>query len=173
MPYFEACIWILIGLITGSFANVCIDRLPLQLAEKELRLRLLKSSKLSLLLKNHLKNNTLTLCKPIRSFCFYCGQQLQWFENVPIMSYILIRGHCRTCNSALVPRLLWTEIIHGFLYGIFGWLFQNWIWSLFAGINFSFLWILSYCRSYQQVRIKLYYTGGVLLSVNFMLYFFI
>ena len=36
MPYFEACIWILIGLITGSFVNVCIDRLPLQFAEKEL-----------------------------------------------------------------------------------------------------------------------------------------
>ena len=173
MPYFEAYIWILIGLITGSFVNVCIDRLPLQLADKELRSLLLKSSELSPLLKNHLQDSTLTLFKQTRSFCFCCGHQLQWFENIPMLSYILIKGHCRTCNTALVPRLLWTETIHGFWYGIFGWFFQNWIWSLFVGINFSFLWILAYFRSHQQVRIKLYYAGGVLMAVNFMVYFFI
>ena len=173
MPYFEACIWILMGLITGSFVNVCIDRLPMQFADKELRSRLLKSSELSSLLKNHVQDRTLTLFKPTRSFCFYCGHQLRWFENVPLLSYIFIKGRCRTCNAALDSRLFWTETTHGLWYGIFGWLFQNWIWSLFAGINFSFLWILAYCRSHQQVSIKLYYAGGVLLAVNFMVYFFI
>ena len=173
MPYFEACIWILIGLITGSFVNVCIDRLPLQFADKEMRSRLLKSSELSPLLKNHVQDSTLTLFKPTRSFCFYCGHQLQWFENVPLLSYILIKGHCRICNTALGKRLFCTETMHGLWYGIFGWLFQNCIWSLFAGINFSFLWILAYCQSHQQLRIKLYYAGGVLMAVNFMVYLFI
>ena len=173
MPYFEAFIWILMGLITGSFVNVCIDRLPMQFADKELLSRLLKSSELSSLLKNHVQGCTLTLFKPTRSLCFYCGHQLRWFENVPLLSYIFIKGRCRTCNAALGSRLFWTETMHGLWYGIFGWLFQNWIWSLFAGINFSFLWILAYCQSHQQVRIKLYYAGGVLLAVNFMMYFFI
>ena len=173
MPYFEACIWLLIGLIVGSFVNVCIDRLPLQFADKELRSRLLKSSVLSSLLKNHLQASTLTLFNPKRSFCFYCGHQLQWFENVPFLSYILIKGQCRTCKADLVPRMFWTETMHGFWYGIFSYLFQNWIWSLFAGINFSFLWILAYCRSKKQMRKKLYYAGGFLMVVNFMLYFFI
>ena len=71
MLYFEACIWILIGLITGSFVNVCIDRLPLQFADKEMRSRLLKSSELSPLLKSHVQERTLTLIKPTRSICFY------------------------------------------------------------------------------------------------------
>ena len=173
MPYFEVCIWILIVLIKGSFVNVCIDRLPLQFADKETRSRLLKSSELSPILKNHVQDRTLPLLKPTRSLCFYCGHQRQWFENVPLLSYILIKGHCRTCKAALGQRLLWTETLHGLSYGIFGWLFQNWIWSLFACINFSFLWILAYCRSNQQVRIKLYYAGVVLIAVNFMLYFFI
>ena len=173
MPYFEACIWILIGLITGSFVNICIDRLPLQFADKEFRSQLCKSSELSPLLKNLLKNRSVTLNKPRRSFCFYCGKQLRWFENVPLLSYILIKGHCRKCKAVLGPRLLWTEIMHGLWYGIFGWFFQNWIWSLFADINFSFVWILAYCRSHQQVRSKLYYVGGVLMAVNLMVYFLI
>ena len=117
MPYFEACIWILIGLIAGSFVNVCIDRLPLQFADKEIRSRLLKSSELSHLLKNHVQDCTLTLIKPTRSFCFYCGHQLQWFENVPLLSYILTKGYCRTCNTTLGPRLFWTETLHGLWYG--------------------------------------------------------
>ena len=171
MLYFEAFIWILIGLIVGSFVNLCIDRLPLQFANKELRSLLLKSSEISPKLKNLIKHKTLTLYKPPRSFCFYCGHQLQWFENLPILSYVFIKGNCKACNAALVPRLFWTETIHGFLYGIFGYFFQNWIWSLFAGINFSFLWILAYCRSYQQVRTKLYYAGGMLLALNFVVYF--
>ena len=173
MPYFEACIWILIGLITGSFVNVCIDRLPLQFADKELLSQLLKSSKLSLLLKNHLQGRTLTLFKPTRSFCFYCGHQLQWFENVPLLSYIFIKGKCRKCNTALVPRMFWTETMHGFWYGIFGCFFQNWIWSLCASTNFSLLWIFAHCRSHQQVRTKIFYVGGVLLAVNLMVYFII
>ena len=173
MSYFEAHIWILIGLITGSFVNVCIDRLPLQFANKEVRSRLLKSSEFSTLLKNHVQDCTLTLIKPIRSFCFYCGHQLRWFENIPLLSYIFMKGHCRKCKSALGPKLLWTEAVHGLWYGIFGWLFQSWIWSLIAGINFSFFCILAYCRSHQEVRIKLYFAGGVLMAVNFMVYFFV
>ena len=173
MPYFETCIWIVIGLIIGSFVNVCIDRLPLQFANKELLSRLLKSSELSPLLKNILQNSRVKLYKPARSFCFYCGHQLQWFENIPMLSYILIKGHCRVCKAALVPRLFWTETMHGIWYGICGWFFQNWILSLFAGINFSFLWILAYCRSHQKVRIKLFYVGVLLLAVNLTVYFFV
>ena len=173
MQYFEACIWILIGLIAGSFVNTCIDRLPLQFADEELRLRLLKSSKLSPHLKKLLKDSTVKLHKPARSFCFYCGHQLQWFENIPMLSYILIKGHCRECKAALVPRLFWTETLHGFWYGIFGWFFQNWILSSFACINFSFLWILAYCRSHQQVKIKLFYVGVLLIAANLMVYFFV
>ncbi len=173
MEYFEAGIWTWLGLVTGSFVNVCIDRLPLQFADKEHRSSLLNSSETSLLLKKHIRDQSLTLINPARSFCFSCGHQLCWFENIPVLSYIISKGRCRICSSALGSRIFWTETIHGLCYGIFGWILQNWIWSLFVSINFSFFWILAYCRSYQQLRIKLYYAGGVLMALNFMGYFFI
>ena len=173
MPYLEASIWILIGLIAGSFANVCIDRLPLQFLDNKNRSRLLKSSKLDPNLKKLLKFSTITLNQPTRSFCFCCGHQLQWFENIPVLSYILIKGHCRVCNVAIVPRVIWTETIHGLWYGFFGWFFQYWVWSFFAGINFSFFWILAFCRSHQQLRGIFYFAGGVLLGMNLIVYFFV
>jgi len=173
VPYFEAGIWILIGLIAGSFANVCIDRLPLQFLDNEIRSRLLKSSELAPNLKKLLKDSTVTLNQPTRSFCFCCGHQLQWFEIIPMLSYILIKGHCRVCNVAIVPRVIWTETIHGLWYGFFGWFFQYWVWSFFAGINFSFFWILAFCCSHQQLRGNFYYAGGVLLGMNIIVYFII
>ena len=173
MLFFEAYIWALIGLITGSFVNVCIDRLPLQYADKEFRSSLLKSSELSPLLKKCIGDKNLSLFNPTRSFCFYCGNKIKWFENIPLMSYILLKGRCRTCKTILVKRLFWTEAIHCFSYVTFGLFFQNWIWSLFAGINFSFLWILAYCKSYKQIRITLFYTGAILLLVNIMGYLLI
>lgn len=172
MPYFETCIWILVGLITGSFVNLCIDRLPLQFAEKDEQLSFLNSPKLSSLLKNYVRECKLSLIKPTRSFCFFCGYQLRWFENIPMLSYILIKGRCRTCKVALGLRIIFTETMHGIWYGIFGWIFQNWIWSISAGINFSFLWILAYCRSHKKLRIKLYYAGWILLTMNLLMYLF-
>lgn len=173
MQYFDIGFWAVLGLINGSFVNVCLDRLPLQFADEQKRLRLLESPEIASFLKQHIQDQSLTLFKPARSFCFYCGHQLQWFENIPLLSYLLSKGRCRTCNSTLGFRMFWTEAIHGLWYGIFGWFFQGWIWSLFVSINFSFLWISAYCQSYQQFRIKLYYAGGILLALNFSSYLFI
>ena len=60
------------GLALGSFLNVCILRLP---ANK-------------------------SILRP-RSACTSCGRQLRWFENIPVFSYVALRGRCRTCGSRI------------------------------------------------------------------------
>ena len=58
------------GAIFGSFLNVCILRCPRERS----------------------------IVKP-RSRCPHCGNQLQWFENIPIVSWIALRGRCRCCDE--------------------------------------------------------------------------
>jgi len=62
------------GLIVGSFLNVCIYRLP--------------------------RRESLVLPA---SHCTACGRSLQWFENVPVLSYLILRGRCRTCGVRISP----------------------------------------------------------------------
>lgn len=62
------------GLIIGSFLNVCIYRLP--------------------------RHESLVLPA---SHCTACGRSLRWFENVPVASYLVLRGRCRTCGVRISP----------------------------------------------------------------------
>lgn len=62
------------GLIVGSFLNVCIYRLP--------------------------RHESLVLPA---SHCTACGRSLRWFENIPVVSYLALRGRCRTCGVRISP----------------------------------------------------------------------
>ena len=69
---FEAAYVTLLGLLLGSFMNVCIYRLP----------------------------RGLSPVRP-RSGCPKCGHMLAWYENVPIVSYLVLRGRCRQCRAPI------------------------------------------------------------------------
>ena len=172
MQYFDIGFWAVLGLITGSFVNVCLDRFPLQFADEEKCLRLLGSPKVAPFLKQHIQDQSLNFFKPARSFCFSCGHQLQWFENIPVLSFLLNIGRCRKCKSAFGLRTIWIETTHGLWYAVVGWLFQGWILPLCFSINFSFLLILGYCWTCHQVRKILFFVGVVLVGMNYCLYFF-
>lgn len=62
----------LLGLLFGSFLNVCISRLP-----------------------DHRSIN-----KP-RSHCPYCKQTIRWYDNIPLLSWLLLRARCRHCKAAI------------------------------------------------------------------------
>ena len=87
MQYFDIGFWAVLGLINGSFVNVCLDRLPLQFANDEKCLYLLESPEIAPFLKQHIQDQSLNLFNPSQSFCFSCGHQLQWFENIPVLSF--------------------------------------------------------------------------------------
>ena len=53
-----------------------------------------------------------------RSRCFSCGHTLQWFELVPVVSYVVLRGRCRECRSRIPRRDLWVEILMAGLFAL-------------------------------------------------------
>jgi len=63
---------VLFGLIFGSFLNVCIARLPLGLS----------------------------VVRP-RSKCPNCGHLIRWYDNIPVLSYLILRGRCRDCKEPI------------------------------------------------------------------------
>ncbi|MCC7339592.1 MAG: prepilin peptidase [Bryobacterales bacterium] len=87
MP-FEPWLAFLFGLIIGSFLNVCIHRLPREMA----------------------------VWDPARSFCPHCGQTLAWYDNIPVLSYLLLRGKCRLCGAAISWRYPAVELLTGILF---------------------------------------------------------
>ena len=72
------------GLCIGSFLNVCIYRLP---EEK-------------------------SIVRP-GSMCPQCGTPIHFYDNIPVLSYLLLRGKCRQCKVSISFRYAWVEILTG------------------------------------------------------------
>lgn len=72
------------GVIFGSFINVLIDRIP--------------SGK---------------LFSKSRSYCESCGKTLRWYDLIPLVSYILLKGKCRCCRKPIPKRLFFVELLVG------------------------------------------------------------
>lgn len=75
---------LLVGAVVGSFLNVVIYRLP--------RRR--------------------SVVRP-RSFCPQCGRQVRWFDNVPVLSWLALRGRCRDCRTPIPIRYPVVEALAG------------------------------------------------------------
>jgi leader peptidase (prepilin peptidase)/N-methyltransferase len=80
----------LLGLVVGSFLNVVIHRLPLML-EREWQTALQAPTE---------PESLFNLAVP-GSHCPHCTQPLRWFDNIPLLSYITLRGRCRHCHSTI------------------------------------------------------------------------
>lgn len=50
-----------------------------------------------------------------RSVCDHCGKQLSWYDNLPLISYLLLRGKCRQCQSPISRQYFLVELISGIL----------------------------------------------------------
>ena len=64
---------LLIGLVFGSFLNVLIHRLPL----------------------------SISLVKPVGSACPHCNKGIKWYENIPVFSYLALKGRCSNCSESI------------------------------------------------------------------------
>ena len=91
----------LLGLLIGSFINVVIYRLPIML-ERTWQAQISES-------RSELSSETFNLAVP-RSRCPTCSAQLSALENVPVLSYLALRGRCRHCKSAIPRRYLVVEL---------------------------------------------------------------
>jgi len=74
-----------------------------------------------------------------RSACPHCGHQITWYENIPIVSWLFLRGRCSACSMAIAPRYPVVEALTGLLFGYAAWRWgATWttpaIWLLFASL---------------------------------------
>ncbi len=77
----------LFGIVIGSFLNVCILRIP--------------------------KHETIVT---VPSHCMSCGYHLKWYDNIPLFSYIFLRGRCRKCGEHISLQYPLIEAINGLAY---------------------------------------------------------
>ena len=89
----------IMGLILGSFFNVVIHRLP----ERQ------------------------SLSHP-GSHCPKCGKPVRWFDNVPVLSYLILNGRCRDCRTRIPFRYPLVEMISGLGFALLYWRF-GWTWT--------------------------------------------
>ena len=52
----------------------------------------------------------------VPSHCTKCGYEIRWYDNIPIVSYLVLRGRCRNCREPYSPRYLIVEALTGLLY---------------------------------------------------------
>ncbi|WP_287965659.1 A24 family peptidase [Diaphorobacter sp.] len=118
-----------LGMLIGSFLNVVIHRLPRMMERQwaaECRqygqdVGLLSSAALP-----EADNEPLSLSKP-RSRCPSCGHAIRWYENIPVLSYLALRGQCAGCGTRISPRYPLVELATGALFYACA---LRWGWSL-------------------------------------------
>ena len=131
----------LLGLCVGSFLNVVIHRLP-KMMEQDWHAQCA-----DLRGETPSTATALTLARP-RSRCPSCGHQITVLENIPIISYLLLRGRCSSCGTSISPRYPVVEAVTGLLSAYAVWHFGPTpqgagalllIWALIAltGIDFD------------------------------------
>jgi len=82
----ECLLALIVGLAVGSFLNVCIYRIP--------------------------KGESVVFPS---SKCPECGQKIKWHDNIPLLSYLLLRGKCRNCKAPISPIYPIVELLTGVL----------------------------------------------------------
>jgi len=105
-----------LGLCIGSFLNVVIHRVPLMLE------RAWRIDSADILGVKAEVPEPITLSKP-RSRCPSCGHQIAWHENIPVVSWLRLRGRCSACKAPISARYPFVEILTGVLFAAVGWRF--------------------------------------------------
>jgi len=104
----------LFGLLFGSFSNVCVHRIPLRIS----------------------------IVSP-RSRCPVCEHEIAWYDNIPLVSWLMLSGKCRNCRAPISMRYPILELLMGLSWAGLAWKFG---WSpvlIQALVMISLLWILT------------------------------
>ena len=105
-----------LGLIVGSFLNVVIYRLP-KMMERQWAADCAEMTGQPLA-----EQERFNLLVP-RSRCQACGHPIRWYENIPVLSYLFLRGQCSACGVRISPRYPLVELVTGLL---FAWCVWRW-----------------------------------------------
>ncbi|MDO8892444.1 MAG: A24 family peptidase [Sulfurimicrobium sp.] len=127
----------LLGLIVGSFLNVVIHRLP-RMMEAEWREQCASLDTDPTQATAAPTGPRYNLIAP-RSACPACGHQIRALENIPVLSYLALRGRCVQCKARISPRYPVVETLTGVLSAFVAWHFGFGIAALSALV---FVWAL-------------------------------
>lgn len=132
-PLLFAAIAALFGLVIGSFLNVVVHRLPVML-ERQWRLQCAELTGTA----PAAETEPYSLVRP-RSRCPHCGHAISALENIPVLSYLWLRGKCSTCGQAIHWRYPAVELLTGLLSFAVAWQFG---FGLIALAALLFTWML-------------------------------
>ena len=109
------------GLLIGSFLNVVIYRLP-KMMERQWARECAEYAQASIELPAAISKPiaTFNLLVP-RSRCSACGHCILWYENIPVLSYLFLRGKCSACNARYGIRYPLVELVVGGLFFLCVW----------------------------------------------------
>ncbi len=122
-----------LGLLVGSFLNVVIYRLPVMM---ERDWKALAHEHLSL--DPPEETAPLTLSRPA-SRCPHCNHRIRFYENIPLLSYLLLRGKCSSCGQSIPLRYPLIELSTGLLSAVVAWHFG---YGMQAGAALLLTWAL-------------------------------
>ena len=149
-----------LGAGVGSFLNLLVSRLPLERSA----------------------------IWPLTSRCLNCYQPIRWYDNLPLISYISLRGRCRKCSASFSPRYFFVELMTaaGFVlifyidiilnqfnvpfirersrwiiqFGAVPW--QAWVFFLFHATLFGFLVVAAFCDiARREIPLSVTMTGVI------------
>jgi leader peptidase (prepilin peptidase) / N-methyltransferase len=124
---------LLLGLIVGSFLNVAIYRLPRMMEARWLQeCAELAAERDGMPAPSEPPAPELTLSRP-GSHCPSCGHGVRPWENVPILSYLVLRGRCSACGASIGLRYPLVEGLTGLLTLLAVWHF-GWTWQALAAL---------------------------------------
>lgn len=151
MPEIIPCVIVFIfGSVIGSFLNVCIHRLP----------------------------RNMSIVAP-SSRCPSCNTSIRFYDNVPILSYLLLGGKCRVCKAGISLRYPIVEFLNAFLYVSVFWRFGFYLYTVVYFVFCSSLIVITFIDLDFQIipdRITLpgiaigLVTGSLLMPDPFMRY---
>jgi leader peptidase (prepilin peptidase)/N-methyltransferase len=112
----------ILGLLIGSFLNVCIYRIPLG--------------------KDVIKG---------RSYCTSCNALIPWYCDIPLFSYIFLKGRCKDCGGKISLVYPIVELLNALLYLVVWYIYGLTLQALFIAILFSILVIISFIDLKHQI----------------------
>lgn len=119
------------GLLVGSFLNVVVHRFP-KMLERQWAAECADFSGQPVK-----EEEPFNLVVP-RSRCPHCGHGIRWYENIPVASWLVLRGRCSQCSKPIGVRYPIVELVTGAFFFLCGWRFglglQAAAWAAFASL---------------------------------------
>ncbi len=126
----------IIGAVIGSFLNVCMHRLPA-------------------------KQSLITPA----SQCPHCGTPIKFYDNIPILSFIFLRGRCRACARPISIQYMLVELLNAVGYILIAWKFGVTVESVLYALLFSALVVISVIDLHHKIIPDIITIPGIILGL--------